>query len=60
MITYKDFDGLKFQAGHQGTSNYNQNDSTVGLLYGSKYNKGTYVFGFNVLKRSPLSASEIP
>ena len=60
MITYKDFDGLKFQAGHRGTSSYDQNDSTIGLLYGSKYNKGSYVLGFNILKRSPLSASEIP
>ena len=60
MITYKDFEGLKFQTGHQRTSNYNQNDSTIGLLYGSKYNKGSYVLGFNILRRSPLSASEIP
>ena len=60
MITYKDFDGLKFQAGHHRTSNYDQNDSSLGLLYGSKYNKGSYVLGLNVLKRSPLSASEIP
>ena len=60
MITYKDFEGLKFQTGHQRTSNYNQNDSTIGLLYGSKYNKSSYVLGFNILRRSPLSASEIP
>ena len=60
MITYRDFDGLKFQAGHQRTSNYDQNDSTIGMLYGSKYNKGSYVLGLNILKRSPLSASEIP
>jgi iron complex outermembrane receptor protein len=29
MITHTDFNGLKFQAGHQKTSNYNQNDSTM-------------------------------
>ena len=60
MITYRNFDGLKFQAGHQRTSRYDQNDSTIGILYGSKYNKGSYVLGLNILKRSPLSASEIP
>ena len=60
MITHTDFNGLKFQAGHQKTSNYNQNDSTMGILYGSQYNEGNYVLGINVLKRSPLSASEIP
>ncbi|MDB9747723.1 TonB-dependent receptor [Gammaproteobacteria bacterium] len=60
MITHTDFNGLKFQIGHQKTSNYNQNDSTVGILYGSQYNEGNYVLGINVLKRSPLSASEIP
>jgi iron complex outermembrane receptor protein len=60
MITYRNFDGLKFQAGHQRASRYDQNDSTIGMLYGSKYNKGSYVLGLNILKRSPLSASEIP
>ena len=60
MITYRNFDGLKFQAGHQRTSRYDQNDSTIGMLYGSKYNKGSYVLGLNILKRSPLSASEMP
>ncbi|MDC1535210.1 TonB-dependent receptor [Gammaproteobacteria bacterium] len=60
MITHTDFNGLKFQIGHQKTSNYNQNDSTMGILYGSQYNEGNYVLGINVLKRSPLSASEIP
>ena len=60
MITHTDFNGLKFQIGHQKTSNYNQNDSTMGILYGSQYSKGNYVLGINILKRSPLSASEIP
>jgi len=60
MITHTDFNGLKFKIGHQKTSNYNQNDSTMGILYGSQYNEGNYVLGINVLKRSPLSASEIP
>ncbi|MDB9763908.1 TonB-dependent receptor [Gammaproteobacteria bacterium] len=60
IITHTDFNGLKFQIGHQKTSNYNQNDSTMGILYGSQYNEGNYVLGINVLKRSPLSASEIP
>ena len=39
---------------------YNQDDNTVGILYGSSYKNGNYVLGINILDRSPLSASEIP
>ena len=32
----------------------------VVIYISSKYKNGSYVFGFNILERSPLSASEIP
>ena len=60
VITNNDFKGLKFQIGHQETDNYDQNDTTIGVLYGSAFKKGNYVIGINVLDRSPLSAKEIP
>ena len=60
IITHKNFSGLKVQAGHKKTSNYNQTDSSLGLLFGSSYKKTSYVLGINLLKRAPLSAIEIP
>ena len=60
VITNNDFKGLKFQIGYQETANYDQNDNTIGVLYGSAFKKGNYVIGINVLDRSPLSAKEIP
>jgi iron complex outermembrane receptor protein len=60
IITHKSFSGLKVEAGHKKTSNYNQTDSSLGLLIGSSYKKTSYVLGINLLKRTPLSAIEIP
>ena len=60
IFTQRNFEGLKLQVGHQSTTNYNQDDNTVGILYGSSYKNGNYVLGINILDRSPLSASEIP
>ena len=60
FFTYKNFDGVKLKINRQTTSNYNQNDNSIGLLYGSNYKKGNYVLGINILDRSSLSASEIP
>ena len=60
IITHKSFSGLKVEAGHKKTSNYNQTDSSIGLLIGSSYKKTSYVLGINLLKRTPLSAIEIP
>ena len=60
FITYREFDGLRIKAGRQSTSNYDQNDDTVGLLYGGKFRNINYVIGHNRLERSPLSAKEIP
>ena len=60
FITYREFDGLRVKAGRQSTSNYDQNDETIGFLYGGKFRKINYVVGHNRLERSPLSAKEIP
>ncbi len=60
FITYREFDGLRVKAGRQSTSNYDQNDETIGLLYGGEFRNINYVIGHNRLERSPLSAREIP
>ena len=60
FLTYKDFDGLKVKIGKQKTSNYNQEDVSFGLLYGTNIFNGDLVIGLNSLERSALSASEIP
>ena len=57
--TETDFSGIKIQADHKKTSNYNQSDSSFGVLYGSSLKKLNYVFGIGVMDRKPLSASEI-
>jgi iron complex outermembrane receptor protein len=60
FITYREFDGLRVKAGRQSTSNYDQNDETIGLLYGGEFRNINYVIGHNRLERSSLSAEEIP
>jgi iron complex outermembrane receptor protein len=60
VLTQKDFEGFKLRVSNFETTNYNQNDKTLGLLIGSNYKNGGYVFGLNILDRSALSASEIP
>jgi hypothetical protein len=42
------------KAGRQSTSNYDQNDETIGLLYGGEFRNINYVIGHNRLERSPL------
>ena len=59
FFTFKDFEGLRIKVGEQTTTNYDQDDNSFGLLYGTKFLNGNLVIGFNVLERSPLSASEI-
>ena len=60
VLTQKEFEGFKLRVSNFETTNYNQNDKTLGLLIGSNYKNGSYVFGLNILDRSDLSASEIP
>ena len=60
VLTQKDFEGFKLRINNFKTSNYSQSDKSLGLLMGSNYKNGNYVFGLNILERSALSASEIP
>ena len=60
VLTQKDYEGLKIQVKNFKTTNYDQSDKALGLLFGSTYENGNYVIGLNILDRSALSASEIP
>ena len=59
FLTFREFEGLRVKAGKQTTTNYNQDDNSFGILFGTKILDGKLVIGFNTLERSPLSASEI-
>ena len=59
FLTFKEFEGLRVKAGKQTTTNYNQDDNSFGILFGTKILDGKLVIGFNALERSPLSSSEI-
>ena len=58
--TYHAFDGLRVSASSQQTSNYDQTDNSLGVLYGGNVFDGTFVVAISALDRSPLNASEIP
>ncbi|MDB4194470.1 TonB-dependent receptor [Gammaproteobacteria bacterium] len=58
--TYRVFDGLRVSASSQQTSNYNQTDNSLGVLYGGNAFDGNFVVALSALNRSPLNASEIP
>ena len=59
FLTFREFEGFRVKAGKQATTNYNQDDNSFGILFGTKILGGKLVIGFNALERSPLSASEI-
>ncbi|MEL0208967.1 MAG: TonB-dependent receptor plug domain-containing protein, partial [Gammaproteobacteria bacterium] len=54
------FEGLNLDFSYQETDNYDQSESSLGMLYGWSSGKFNFVLGFNHLDRNPLSASEIP
>ena len=60
FLTYKKFDGFKIKFGDQSTENYDNKETTFGLIFGSELLGLDMVFGYNQLDRSPLSSSEIP
>ena len=60
FLTYKKFDGFKIKFGDQSTENYNNKETTFGLIFGAELLGFDMVFGFNQLDRAPLSAAEIP
>jgi len=51
---------LRISASSQKTSNYNQTDNSLGVLYGGNAFDGNFVVALSALNRSPLNASEIP
>ena len=59
FLTFKEFEGFRVKVGKQTTANYNQDDNSFGILFGTKILDGKLVIGFNALERSPLSSSEI-
>ncbi len=58
--TYQQFDGMRFLLGSQKTSNYDQRDKTIGVLFGGKFWEGNYVLALSSLNKSPLNAASIP
>ena len=58
--TYQQFDGMRFLLGSQKTSNYDQRDNTLGILFGGKFWQGDYVLALSSLNKSPLNAASIP
>ena len=58
--TYQQFDGMRFLLGSQKTSNYDQRDNTLGVLFGGKFWEGNYVLALSSLNKSPLNAASIP
>ena len=58
--TYHKFEGLRVSASSQKTSNYDQSDNSLGVLYGGNAFDGNFVVALSALDRSPLNASEIP
>ena len=58
--TYHSYDGLKVSLASQKTTNYNQQDSSLGFMYGAEAFGGNFVAAASLLNRSPLNASEIP
>lgn len=43
VFTEKNYDGFKVNVSNFGTTNYDQDDKTIGLLFGSSFDKGNYV-----------------
>ena len=60
VLTYDEFDGIKMKLNYQSTDNYDQNNTSIGIMYGSDYESGNYVFSISSLNKEPLNASEIP
>jgi len=51
---------MRFLLGSQKTSNYDQRDNTLGVLFGGKFWEGNYVLALSSLNKSPLNAASIP
>ena len=60
FLTHKEFEGMELDFSSQKTDNYNQGDQIIGILLGKKFESSNLVIALNFLKRTNLSASEIP
>ncbi len=60
FITHDDFEGTKVSWSQQETTNYDQKDSTIGIIYGKKFDDSNLVLAVNFLQRSSLPSIEIP
>jgi len=59
FLTHDDFEGRKLNFDQQKTTNYKQTDSSLGFLFGKKFDESNIVIALDYLDRSPLNASEI-
>ena len=59
FLTHDDFEGRKLNFDQQKTTNYKQTDSSLGFLFGKKFDESNIVIALDYLNRSPLNASEI-
>ena len=55
--TYQQYSGMRLALGSQKTSNYDQKDNSIGVLFGGEALGGNFVFALSALNRSPLNAS---
>ena len=60
FITHDEFVGSKITLTHQETSDYDQTDKTIGIIFGKDFDNAHLVLAANFIDRSPLSSSEIP
>lgn len=60
FITHDDFEGTKISLSQQETTNYDQKDGSIGIIYGKKFNDSNLVLAANLLQRSSLPSIEIP
>ena len=58
--TFQQFDGMRFLLGSQKTTNYDQRDNSLGVMFGGKFLEGDYVLALSSLNKSPLNASRVP
>ena len=60
FITHDEFVGTKISLTHQETSDYDQTDKTLGIIFGKEFDNANLVLAANFINKSPLSSSEIP
>jgi len=51
---------MRFLLGSQKTTNYDQRDNSLGVMFGGKFLEGDYVLALSSFNKSPLNASRVP